>query len=439
MLNPVTDAVRARLAEALPGAALRPVEPRYLEEPRGSWTGQAAAVVAPGSAEEVAAVLRIAGAERVPVLPYGGGTGLVGGQVMTDGPAPLLLSLERMARIRSVHPAEGVLVAEAGAVLATVQAAAAEAGRLFPLSLGSEGTARIGGLLGTNAGGVNVLRYGNARELCLGVEAVLPDGSILHGLKRLRKDNTGYDLRPADRVRGHAGRHHRGGAAAFPAPGGGGGADGGGQPRRGAGAAGADAGAGGLGRVGLRADLGHRAGVSGRDRLRAPRPFDEIPGWMVLIDLGLSEGGAPEALLEAVFAEGHEAGLVSDGVIAQSEAQRQAFWTLRETIPLANRRIGAISLAAAELGQVDDEGAADDLAAEPLDQLDPGLGRAAGGQQVVDHQHRLAGLDRVVVDLDDRLAVFERVFLAMVCRAACPSCGSARSRWRAGARWRRRG
>ncbi len=108
---------------------------------------------------------------------------------------PVILSMERMTAIRAVYPHENVLVAEAGAILANVQAAAEGAGRLFPLSLASEGSARIGGLLGTNAGGVNVLRYGNARELCLGLEAVLPDGSIWHGLKRLRKDNTGYDLR----------------------------------------------------------------------------------------------------------------------------------------------------------------------------------------------------------------------------------------------------
>ena len=139
--------------------------------------------------------MRACAAARVGIVPWGGGTGLVGGQMMPEGPAPLILSLERMAALRAVYPAENVLVVEAGMILADVQAAAAEVGRLFPLSLASEGRRRIGGNLATNAGGVNVLRYGNARDLCLGLEAVLPDGQRLHGLKRLRKDNTGYDLR----------------------------------------------------------------------------------------------------------------------------------------------------------------------------------------------------------------------------------------------------
>ena len=114
---------------------------------------------------------------------------------MPDGPAPLILSLERMAAVRAVWPAEDVLVAEAGLTLAAVQEAARAAGRMFPLALASQGTAQLGGVLAANAGGTAVLRWGNARALCLGIEAVLPDGSILHDLKRLRKDNTGYALR----------------------------------------------------------------------------------------------------------------------------------------------------------------------------------------------------------------------------------------------------
>ncbi len=185
------EALRARLPEA----AFREIAPSYLEEPRGRWRGQAAAVIAPASAEEVSEVVRQAGRAGVGIVPYGGGTGLVGGQVLSDGPAPILLSLERMTAIRDVLPRENVLVAEAGAILTDVQDAAEAVDRLFPLSLASEGSARIGGLLSTNAGGVNVLRYGNARDLVLGLEAVMPDGRIWHGLRRLRKDNTGYDLR----------------------------------------------------------------------------------------------------------------------------------------------------------------------------------------------------------------------------------------------------
>jgi len=187
--------VLADLRAALPAAALRPVAPAYLEEPRGKMHGHALAVIAPASAEEVATVLHIAAAAGQAVVPYGGGTGLVGGQVVPDGPPPILLSLERMARVRAVYPDEGILIAEAGAILADIHKAAAAHGLLFPLALASDGSCRIGGNLATNAGGVNVLRYGNARDLCLGLEAVLPDGKIWHGLKRLRKDNTGYDLR----------------------------------------------------------------------------------------------------------------------------------------------------------------------------------------------------------------------------------------------------
>ena len=140
-------------------------------------------------------VVRACAEASVGIVPYGGGTGLVSGQVSTSGPIPLILSLERMNAIREVYVSEDVLVAEAGATIAQVQAAAEDAGRLFPLSYASQDSARIGGALAVNSGGLNVLRYGMARNLCLGIEAVLPDGQVFHGLKRLRKDNTGYDLR----------------------------------------------------------------------------------------------------------------------------------------------------------------------------------------------------------------------------------------------------
>ena len=140
-------------------------------------------------------IVRECAAARVGIVPYGGGTGLVGAQIMVAGPLPLVLSLERMNRTRGVYPDENVLLAEAGMILADVQAAAEAVDRIFPLTLASQGSCRIGGNLSTNAGGTGVLRHGNARDLCLGLEAVLPDGSVWHGLKRLRKDNTGYDLR----------------------------------------------------------------------------------------------------------------------------------------------------------------------------------------------------------------------------------------------------
>ena len=194
-LNPADETFVRSLAGKLPEGLIAPVEPRYLEDPRRRQAGHGNFVARPRSTEEVAAIVRACNAARVGIVPYGGGTGLVLGQLAGEGPLPLILSLERMAAIRAVYPEEGVLIAEAGVILEAVHEAATGAGRLFPLTLASQGSARIGGLLSTNAGGVNVVRYGNARDLCLGIEAVLPDGSILKGLKRLRKDNSGYDVR----------------------------------------------------------------------------------------------------------------------------------------------------------------------------------------------------------------------------------------------------
>ena len=345
MLNAVTDRLEADLRARLPHAAFRPLEGRYREEPRGRWTTPDALLVAPGSTEEVAEVVRAAAAGSVPVVPYGGGTGLVGGQIAPDGPRPILLSLERMRDIRSVHPREGVLVADAGAILADVQAAAAEAGLLFPLSLASEGSARIGGLLATNAGGTGVLRYGNARDLCLGLEAVLPDGSIHHGLKRLRKDNTGYDLRHLlIGAEGTLGVITAASLRLFPQP-------------AGEGAAlmvvpSPEAALDLLALARARLAEGISAfelmGRAGFDFLAETmpelrQPFDTPPDWTVLIDVGLAAGLDPAGALEELFAEGFEAGLVNDGVIASSEAQRAEFWSIRETIPEANRKIGSVS------------------------------------------------------------------------------------------------
>ena len=188
-------AVLERLSAALGPEGAIPPEPRYLEEPRGRYHGQAAAVLRPASVAEVQAVVRICAAARVGIVPYSGGTGLVGGQIMTDGPLPVLLSLERLRRDPRPRPDRQCAGRRGGRRAGRCSGGGAAADRLFPLSLASEGSARIGGLLGTNAGGINVLRYGNARDLCLGIEAVLADGSLLHGLSRLHKNNMGYDLR----------------------------------------------------------------------------------------------------------------------------------------------------------------------------------------------------------------------------------------------------
>lgn len=168
---------------------------RFLTDWRCKWTGCAIAVAQPDNAAGVAAVLRWCHDNRIPVVPQGGNTGLSGGATPDASGAALILSLERMNRIRSIDPVNNTLEVEAGATLQQVQEAAREAGRLFPLSLAAQGSCTIGGNLATNAGGVQVLRYGNARELCLGLEVATPEGELWNGLRGLRKDNTGYDLR----------------------------------------------------------------------------------------------------------------------------------------------------------------------------------------------------------------------------------------------------
>src|SRR5512147_669656 len=167
----------------------------YLTDWRKQYSGAALGVVRPASTAEVSAVVRACAAAGVAIVPQGGNTGLCGGSVPTGARPEIVLSLARMNRIRELDAANSTLTAEAGCVLADVQNAAAQAGRLFALSLAAEGSCQIGGNLSTNAGGVNVLRYGNARDQVLGLEAVLPDGRVWDGLRGLRKDNTGYDLK----------------------------------------------------------------------------------------------------------------------------------------------------------------------------------------------------------------------------------------------------
>ena len=345
MLNSVTDALRAELTSKLPAAAFRELTDAYLSEPRGRYHGSDGLVIAPDCTRDVASVVRACAGAGVGIIPYGGGTGLVGGQVAEGGPVPVILSLERMAKIRNVFPVENVLVAEAGAILASVQDAADNVNRLFPLSLASEGSARIGGNLSTNAGGVNVLRYGNARDLCLGLEAVMPDGSILNGLSRLKKNNTGYDLRHLlIGAEGTLGIITAASLKLFPKPAGEGAAL---MVVRDPQAA--------LDLLALAGDvLGQQVSAfelinhMGLDFLaevgpNVRAPFTQIPEWMVLIDVGCVAGLDPSDALERLFEAAAERDLVSDGVIAQSGAQREAFWAIRESIPEANRRIGSVS------------------------------------------------------------------------------------------------
>src|SRR4051794_35111435 len=167
----------------------------YFTDWRKQYSGSAECVVRPANTDEVARVVALCVSENVAIVPQGGNTGLCGGSVPTGSQREVVLALGRMNRIRELDRLNDTMTAEAGCVLANVQRAAADAGRLFPVSLAAEGSCQIGGNLSTNAGGVNVLRYGSAREQVLGLEVVLPDGRIWNGLRGLRKDNTGYDLK----------------------------------------------------------------------------------------------------------------------------------------------------------------------------------------------------------------------------------------------------
>ncbi len=331
------------LAAQLPGDTLGPPPAAYLTEPRGRYHGASTALARPRTVEEVARILRFANEHRLGVVPYAGGTGLVGGQVSAQ--ATLLLSVERLNKIRSVDAQDNILVAEAGVILADAQARAARADRLFPLSLASEGSARIGGLLGTNAGGVQVLRYGNMRELCLGIEAVLPDGRIHHGLRKLRKDNTGYDLR--NLLIGSEGTLGVITAAClrlFPRP-----VEMGtamvATPSPTTALALLDAMRQRLGETLSAFELIHRQGL---DFLMetlpdTPQPFAELPEWSVLIEAGGGTGADIATRLQAGLETALRDGLVTDGMVAQNAQQAADFWAVRERIPEANRLIGAIA------------------------------------------------------------------------------------------------
>ena len=344
-LRNADEAFLVLLKQHLPADVFGVPTEAYLHEPRGLVVGTGGILARPRSTEETAILVRLAAQMHVPVVPYGGGTGLVGGQIAPDGPLPLIISLERMNRIRSIHPEENVVIVDAGVVLADVQTAADNVGRLFPLSLASEGSARIGGNLATNAGGTAVLRYGNSRDLCLGLEAVMPDGTIWNGLKRLRKDNTGYDLRHLlIGSEGSLGIITAASLKLFPIP-----------ATTGTAVFRVDSPQAALGLLALARtqlsdmvsafELIHKQGLDFlADVLPDVRqPFQDAPEWSVLIEVGLASGLHPQEALEALFIEAAEQGFASDGAIAQNLEQAADFWKVRESIPEANRLIGSVS------------------------------------------------------------------------------------------------
>ena len=345
-MNAPAQPLLDRFAEIVgPAYAVRDpqaIEP-YLIEPRDKFHGATPLVLRPGSVAEVSAILKLADESRTAIVPQGGNTGLVGGQVPSLAGNEIVLSLARLNRVRAVDADSNTMIAEAGVTLDEARAAADAVGRLFPLKLASGGSCDIGGNVSTNAGGTEVLAYGNMRELVLGVEVVLASGAVWDGLRTLRKDNTGYDLKhlfigaegtlgvvtaavltlmpkpsgiavafiglkdPATALRlFHLARDRAGRSlTAFEL----------------------------MPRVGLEFTLRHTPGT--RDPLDAPHP------WYVLMEYSSARGQEDaDAAAEAIFAAGFEEDLVDDGALAQSLEQAAAFWHLRETLSEVQKREG---------------------------------------------------------------------------------------------------
>jgi len=315
----------------------------YLTDWRRRFTGRALAVVRPGSSEEVATVVRLCNRFRVPIVPQGGNTGLVLGSVPDESGTQIVLSLTRLNRMRAIDTINNTMTVEAGCILEQVQNAAADASRLFPLSLAAEGSCTIGGNLSTNAGGTAVLRYGNMRDLCLGLEVVTAQGEIWNGLRGLRKDNTGYDLR--DLFIGAEGtlgiitaavlklhplpKAQCTALAAMRTP--------------------EDA-------LVLLSLIQDRCGpaLTGFELIsdfclhlvtkhfpQIPLPFPQVYPLYVLLELSDSESEEhANAMLESALGEALAQGVVLDASLASSMTQSKALWQLREHIPLAQAEEG---------------------------------------------------------------------------------------------------
>ena len=310
---------------------------------RKRWFGKPAAVVRPGTAAEVSSVMRLCTETRTPVVPQGGNTGLCGGATPDASGRQIVLSLARMNRVRATDAINNTMTAEAGCVLANLQQAADEVNRLFPLSLAAEGSCQIGGNLSTNAGGVQVLRYGNTRDLVLGLEVVLPSGEVWDGLRGLRKDNTGYDLKQLFiGAEGTLGVITAAVLKLYP------------KPRGKATAVVALA----TPRDALR--LLEHAQANCGDRLTAfelfsalglelvrkhfpqvPAPFAVEHPLYVLLELSDTQAGdATSALLESALSEAIESGIALDAVIATSGEQARQLWALRENLSEAQAAEG---------------------------------------------------------------------------------------------------
>ena len=314
----------------------------YFADWRGAYHGSALAVVRPARSGEVAAVVRACTNAGVGIVPQGGNTGMCGGAVPDENVASVVIALGRMNRIVNVDALDNTITVEAGCVLQAVQEAAADADRLFPLSLAAEGSCQIGGVIGTNAGGINVLRYGNTRDLVLGLEAVLPDGTLWSGLRALRKDNRGYDLKQLFiGAEGTLGIVTAAVLKLFPRP----------RQRLTTMLAVASPAVAVEFLSALRGQLADRVSayeLIGRRCLdlvfshsHALRdPFAAVEPWYVLLDIEDDDSSTSRMLLEPLIAEWFGDTRIRDALVAETLAQSRALWQLRESIPEAIRNAG---------------------------------------------------------------------------------------------------
>lgn len=379
MTSPSPEALNALKAALGPGgwtedpADIAP----WLKEWRNRWSGHTPLMLTPRSTEEVARAVRVCAEHRVALVPQGGDTGLVGGQIPYG---EVLLSTRKLRAVRDVTPLDDAMTVEAGITLLEAQQAATAAGRMFPLSLAAEGSATIGGVISTNAGGTAVIRYGVMRDLVLGIEAVLPNGEIFHGLKRLRKDNTGYDLKQLlIGAEGTLGVVTAATLKLFPV-----------MRSRATAMVGLETAHAAIELL-ARAKAETGGGVEAFELMKrigmefvlrnipdTREPLESTPPWYVLIELVSGEPGAADAAMERLLSDAFEAGLIVDASIAQNDGQRADFWKVREEQSAAQKPEGGgwkhdVSVPVSRIADFLDE------ATEAVQRFEPGARVSAFG------------------------------------------------------------
>lgn len=343
-MEKLTSSIKKSINDTLGYDVFSEIGPKHILEPRGKFRNFAKVVLKPKSTGDVSLLLSILNKEKIGIVPYAGGTGLVGGQ-MASNDDHLLLSLEKMNKFREDITSEGILTVEAGIILSDLQQKAKDKNRVFPLALASQGSCQIGGNLATNAGGLNVIRFGNVRDLCLGLEVVMADGTIFHGLKSLYKDNTGYDIK--NLMIGSEGTLGVITAATlktfpiydetivsmikikspenaikllyiFKSV---------------------------LGESVQAFELISKQGLEHLElgKFKFVDPFLPRANWNILTEVSASSNLNVRNAFENILSDAIEKNIIEDAVLADNEIKMRSLWSIRENIPEANRRIGAIA------------------------------------------------------------------------------------------------